>query len=473
MSSPINSKEISEKFPEEPLIRTTSSGIIRARYITCDQPCLKTSDLNLKESDVNVNWQKLQIINPIRLAYKLAEILNEDLPEINLQSNYIIFKDIIITLYLTDSLRSKVQLDRKKLLCDLLLKQIYPNEHEILSEFKKFKFNSPTAINNLYTVTFNKKAYKERKRKRLENIEKEISKKRLEIENNESYSEYFKASKIEKLKSKKEMLKSVEYERLCYQEKLNWITVLNHTCMVNDLRSYYDTYRGYRDGSRELINNRLKQKKKGGTDTTSVQGEEEDQDEINTNEPATTSSRRGSGISENIPEKIVKSEICEIILKKCHSPVKEARSGEVIGPDKTTVIKETPKVQNVQNVQNGVLTNSNQSPNDFTKTIVQIKLAIKPENKPEKTLFILEHFKEMHEVEELKKLNLLDKKSASTSCSPSATAKKLSEVRAKLVSETRSETAKFALMKLVADGYITGDKVVSELIGEWFGSDFV
>ena len=58
------------------------------------------------------------------------------------------------------------------------------------------------------------------------------------------------------------MPESIEYDYLAEQEKLNWITVLNHTCMVNDLKSYYDTYRGFRDGSRELINNRLKQKKK-------------------------------------------------------------------------------------------------------------------------------------------------------------------------------------------------------------------
>lgn len=109
----------SQTNPDQPKL-TTSAGAVRAQYITCDQPSLVCSELDLQESDVNINWSKLQIINPIRLAYKLAELLNEDMPEINLQSNYIMFKDVVITLYLSENLK-KQQIDRKKLLLEWVL----------------------------------------------------------------------------------------------------------------------------------------------------------------------------------------------------------------------------------------------------------------------------------------------------------------------------------------------------------------
>merc|ERR1712176_248685 len=135
----------SENPADQPIL-TNSAGILRAKYIPCDRPCVTATELNLKESDVPVNWEKLQIINPIRLMYKLAELLNEDMPVINLQNNFISFRDVTITLYLNDNpLVKRLQVDRNKL---------------------------------LYNVTRDQAAYNISRNKRLAKIQEEISKRK-------------------------------------------------------------------------------------------------------------------------------------------------------------------------------------------------------------------------------------------------------------------------------------------------------
>ena len=415
--NPNNNNNItnSENPADQPIL-TNSAGILRAKYITCDRPCVTATELNLKESDVPVNWEKLQIINPIRLMYKLAELLNEDMPVINLQNNFISFRDVTITLYLNDNpLVKRLQVDRKKLLCDLYLKNLYPKKHRLLDDFKKFDNKK------LYNVSRDQAAYNISRNKRLAKIQEEISKRKEEIEKNENYSDFFKASKIEKLAAKLIMPESVEYDYLAEQEKLNWITVLNHTCMVNDLKSYYDTYRGFRDGSRELINNRLKQKKK----ETFLK---ETETNTNANAETKTETTTDQGTVSKNKEEQENEEI------KDQEPSTTPRT---ITPESTPLPLQKTHIENERD------------PITFIKTIVQIKLAFKPDDsETEQTLFILEHSKAIENIEE------------------NSSAKKISEIRQKLVSETRSEAAKYAIIKLVQDNIITADKVVSELMSK-------
>lgn len=431
------------------------------------------------------------------------------------------------------------------------MKKIYPKEHKILDEFVPYDKKG-----ELYYIEHDFESYDQRKQARLDKIDSEIEKRKQEIEKNTSYSDYFKASKIEKLYTKKKMLDSIEYEKLAEQEKLNWITVLNHTCMVNDLKSYYDTYRGYKDGNRELINNRLKQKKR------EVYNEEEKEtnpvgidaeplknmaDRVMNTDPESTpvNSTPKRKLS---PTTSLDCPMPSAQSQPAHPDVTQASNAEDISTDPHQVIKKSEILTNLsrptskpcvqisevklfivngkaseeitQSGTNGELDSQEDDSDDneaelssyrpsreglpsgsrrsseidlkkqqqkptetFIKTIVKIKLARKLDEETEETLFILEHSKELEIITPPKVSNSVISEENSTSQPPNSESpnfkpnphhqqtKKISEIRQKLVSETRSETAKYAIIKLVKDGYIAPEKVVSELMSKKCKSD--